>query len=232
MGRSAKKRKIQSRHGPPLPPRHKEVHGLRIIGGAFKGRRLVYNGFVTVRPMRQIVREALFAHLGDRIEGKIVYDLFAGTGALGLEALSRGAKRAIFVERHYPTLETLRQNVASLGVEGRCELVFGDCFVWGRRLETPADPTPWVAFVCPPYAYYHNQPQAMRELLTHLLDHAPPGSIVIAETDDHFRGDALPDTVPWHKRDYGQTVLWIATKEFPIEEVPNAEQGKTGGIGV
>lgn len=208
--------KGQHRKGPPLgplPPRHKAVHGLRIIGGKFKGRRLVYNGFVTVRPMRDIVREALFGHLADRVEGKHVYDLFAGTGALGLEALSRGAARVTFVERHYPTLQTLRQNVASLGVEDRCEVVFADCFIWGRRLQAPVDSTPWLVFVCPPYVYYHSQPAAMRELLARLLELAPSGSIVVAEADDHFRGDTLPENFTWHRRDYGQTVLWIATKD-------------------
>ncbi|MCS7237611.1 MAG: 16S rRNA (guanine(966)-N(2))-methyltransferase RsmD [Thermoguttaceae bacterium] len=213
MKRASKGQQRKSLVPGAIPPRHKAVHGLRIIGGKFKGRRIAYNGFVTVRPMRDIVREALFAHLAERVEGKHVYDLFAGTGALGLEALSRGAARVTFVERHYPTLETLRQNVASLGVENQCEIVFGDCFVWGRRLQAPVDDTPWLVFVCPPYAYFHSQPLAMRELLARLLELAPTGSIVVAEADNHFRGEALPENFTWHKRDYGQTVLWIATKE-------------------
>ncbi len=212
MSGRSKRHRLEARSWPSLPPRHKEVHGLRIIGGQFKGRRLIYNGFVTVRPMREIVREALFAHLGDRVEGKMVFDLFAGTGALGLESLSRGALRATFVERHYPTLETIRHNIASLGLEGRCELVFGDCFVWAKRLPAPTQSTPWLVFVCPPYAYFHSQSQAMTELLGHMLGRAPTGSIVVTEADDHFRGEGLPEFVRWHRRDYGQTVLWIATK--------------------
>jgi 16S rRNA (guanine(966)-N(2))-methyltransferase RsmD len=205
----------------PIPPQHRSVHGIRIIGGQFRGRRLIYNGFVTVRPMRDRVREALFAHLGDQIEGMHVFDLFAGTGAMGLEALSRGAKHVTFVERHLPTLQSIRENVALLGVEDRCELVFGDCFIWGKRLLAPPSSNPWLVFVCPPYAYFHTHRRQLSELLSKLLELAPPGSILVTESDDHYHGEDLPQLVSWEKREYGQTVLWIAKKPAdPLSQEP------------
>ena len=79
---------------------------MRIIGGKFRGRKLEYSGDLRTRPMKDRVREALFNLLGNAVEGKIAIDLFAGTGALGLEALSRGASRAVFIERHRPTAQT------------------------------------------------------------------------------------------------------------------------------
>src|SRR5438105_2010542 len=79
------------------------VVGLRIIGGSLRGRKLQYTGEARTRPMKDRVREAVFNLLGPSVTGSHAIDLFAGTGALGLEALSRGAARATFIERHFPT---------------------------------------------------------------------------------------------------------------------------------
>ncbi len=87
---------------------------LRIIGGKFARRRLKYTGDPRTRPMKDRVREALFNLVGPSVIDAHAIDLFAGTGALGLEALSRGAARATFVERHYPTAATIKENIATL----------------------------------------------------------------------------------------------------------------------
>src|SRR5919199_1250279 len=79
------------------------VVGLRIIGGTLRGRKIKYSGDVRTRPMKDRVREAVFNLLGPQVSGSHAIDLFAGTGALGFEAISRGALRATFIERHYPT---------------------------------------------------------------------------------------------------------------------------------
>src|SRR5262245_27839595 len=92
----------------------------RIIGGALRGRKLIYTGDPRTRPMKDRVREALFNRLSTSVRNKHAIDLFAGTGALGLEAMSRGASGATLVDRHFPTAELIRQNAASLGIEGLC----------------------------------------------------------------------------------------------------------------
>ncbi len=107
------------------PPTHKLRRGLpaeatgpvgvRIIGGKFRGRKLEYSGDLRTRPMKDRVREALFNLLGHAVEGKVAIDLFAGTGALALEALSRGASRAVLVEQHRPTAQTIRQQFHHIG---------------------------------------------------------------------------------------------------------------------
>src|SRR5882672_8353144 len=76
---------------------------LRIIGGTFRGRKLHYHGDPIVRPMKPRVREAMFNLISTESEGRHAFDLFAGTGARGLEARSRGAQPATFIERHVPT---------------------------------------------------------------------------------------------------------------------------------
>src|SRR5262245_4014790 len=119
---------------PPLGtgdrPGETPVIGLRIIGGNLRGRKLQYSGDVRTRPMKDRVREAVFNLIGPGVVGSHASDLFAGTGALGLEAISRGALRATLIERHSPTLELIKQNAAALGVAERIEARFGDAFLW------------------------------------------------------------------------------------------------------
>ena len=95
----------------------------RIVGGEFRGRKLLYSGDRRVRPMKDRVREAVFNLIGPAVRGTHAIDLFAGTGALGLEALSRGAASALFVERHFPTADVIRQNVETLGVSNRATIL-------------------------------------------------------------------------------------------------------------
>src|SRR5687767_11185885 len=87
---------------------------LRIIGGRFRGRLLAYSGDERTRPMKDRVREAVFNLVGPDVKEKLAIDLFAGTGALGLEALSRGAAEAVLLERHFPTAAVIGQNAVTL----------------------------------------------------------------------------------------------------------------------
>ncbi|MEA1929060.1 MAG: 16S rRNA (guanine(966)-N(2))-methyltransferase RsmD [Candidatus Auribacterota bacterium] len=107
---------------------------MRIIAGKFKGRRLKVLKGSRIRPTSDRVREALFSILGDKVVGSRVLDLFAGSGALGLEALSRGAKEVVFVEKARAAREIIRDNIISLGLEKECEFVPGDYRVALERL--------------------------------------------------------------------------------------------------
>jgi len=88
---------------------------IRIISGSYKGRRLKLVPSASVRPMQDKVKGALFNILGDRVKGAVCLDGFAGTGSIGLEALSRGAARCVFVDELYPAVKVLRQNVETCG---------------------------------------------------------------------------------------------------------------------
>ncbi len=92
---------------------------IRVISGSFKGRRLKLVRSPSVRPMQDKVKGALFNILGDRVRGAVCLDGFAGTGSVGLEALSRGAARCVFVDEFYPAVKALRQNVETCGAEDR-----------------------------------------------------------------------------------------------------------------
>jgi 16S rRNA (guanine(966)-N(2))-methyltransferase RsmD len=92
---------------------------IRVISGIYKGRRLKLVPSTAVRPMQDKVKGALFNILGDSIKGAVCLDGFAGTGSIGLEALSRGAERCAFVDEFYPSVKTIRQNVAACGADER-----------------------------------------------------------------------------------------------------------------
>ncbi len=96
---------------------------MRIISGTSKGRKLVTPKRYSVRPTSDRVKESLFNILGGEIEGKVVLDLFAGTGNLGIEALSRGAKRVIFVEKGRQALRLIQTNLNQFGLGDQSEII-------------------------------------------------------------------------------------------------------------
>lgn len=99
---------------------------MRVIGGEFRSRRLKAPPGDDVRPTPDRLREALFSILAPRIEGRVFLDAYAGCGSVGIEALSRGASRSIFLEKSRPALRYLHENIAALGIETRCEVHIGN----------------------------------------------------------------------------------------------------------
>lgn len=118
---------------------------MRVIGGEFRSRRLKSIPGLDTRPTPDRLRETLFDILGKRIEGAVFLDAYAGTGAVGIEALSRGAARVIFIERSKRAAEVIRENLASLGIENRALLVTAS--VASSLASYKAD----VVFLDPPY---------------------------------------------------------------------------------
>lgn len=120
---------------------------LRIVGGAWRSRRLYVPAGPGVRPTPDRARETLFNWLGPWIEGKRVLDLFAGSGALGLEALSRGAASAVFVEASRPAVQAIEANIAALGAD-TASLVRMDARHYLERAGDGFD----LVFIDPPYS--------------------------------------------------------------------------------
>ena len=98
---------------------------MRVIAGEFRSRRLKSIPGLATRPTPDRLRETLFDILGSRVEGAIFLDAYAGTGAVGIEAISRGAARAIFIEKSKAAEKVLRENLASLGIEDRSLVALG-----------------------------------------------------------------------------------------------------------
>ncbi len=198
---------------PQPPPDDKTVVGIRIIGGSLRGRKVSYSGdAVRTRPMKDRVREAVFNLIGDDVVGSYALDLFAGSGVLGLEALSRGSLRATFVEQHFPTAEMIRQNIAALGVAGQCDVFPANTFLWAKRRPAAPLDAPWLVFCSPPYAFYVERAAEMLELVRTMLDDAPPRSVLMVEADNRFDLGQLPTAVDWQIRPYPPAVVAIYRK--------------------
>lgn len=123
---------------------------MRIIAGEFRSRRLLSPPETAqTRPIPDRVKESLFAILRGNIEGANVLDVFAGTGAVGLEAVSRGAATCVFIERDRQMAAVLQKNIDALGVRDRCEVVIGDALGPGSLARAPRPLN--LAFFDPPY---------------------------------------------------------------------------------
>jgi 16S rRNA (guanine966-N2)-methyltransferase len=118
---------------------------MRVIAGKFRSRRLKSLPGLETRPTPDRLRETLFNVLASRIAGCVFMDVYAGTGAVGIEALSRGARRSVFIEKNRAAVGVIRENLAELGLESRAEVFTGKA---GAVLERArAD----IAFLDPPY---------------------------------------------------------------------------------
>ncbi len=204
----------------PKPKRGEitESSELRIIGGTLRGSKLRYEifqqgGDPITRPMKHRVREAIFNLISMDSAGRHAIDLFAGTGALGLEAVSRGSVSATFIEKHVPTARVIEENIKTLGLNDRTELLIRSAFLWGKRDLPSADfgirnsesnsPVPWLVFCSPPYSFYRERQQEMVDLISSILEHAPAESIMVVEADAGFDFSLLPGNIAEHRRETG-----------------------------
>jgi len=173
---------------------------VRIVGGAWRSRLLPFPAVIGLRPTPDRVRETLFNWLGQLMDGKTCLDLFAGSGALGFEALSRGAKQVVMVERDAKVARALRVNAATLNAEN-CELVAADALKFLDKETRRFD----VIFVDPPYDL-HLLPRVLPKLLPRLSD----DGMVYAESDSAL--EVGPEWQVWRSGNAGQVHYYLLRK--------------------
>ena len=181
---------------------------LRIIGGEQRGRKIEVPSGRGVRPTTDRVREAVFNLLRLLIANRPVFDLFAGSGALGLEALSRGAGHATLVESDLRVAATLRRNVQHLHYEQRTTIVVADVFRWADRFSRWPD-RPAIVLIAPPYVYFERRLQELQTLWTRLIERMPEDTAIVMQAPQDFRRELLPAGADWELRRYGQTQVVI-----------------------
>jgi 16S rRNA (guanine966-N2)-methyltransferase len=160
---------------------------MRVIAGKFRSRPLKGPAKLRLRPTSDPLRETLFNVLGPSVADSLFVDLYAGTGAIGIEAISRGAREVIFVESHAPTARLIRQNLESLGIRAGAELIEADAV---RALEVIAKRRLLADFIFldPPYEEAEEHLRVLEFLdESHLL--APYGLVIV----EHRRQMELPD---------------------------------------
>lgn len=183
-----------------------------MVAGTAGGRRLLAPPGRRLRPTTDRVREAMFSSLTsmDAIRGATVLDLFAGTGALGIEALSRGAASAVFVDADHAAIRAVEQNLATTGLGGNARVVHGDAL---RFVESTAE-TFDLALLDPPYSF-----AGWDRLLAAL-----PARLAVLETAVHL--DVHPPWVAVRSRRHGDTVVTLVRRRPGA--APDDEGGPAG----
>jgi 16S rRNA (guanine966-N2)-methyltransferase len=172
---------------------------MRVVAGELGGRRLIAPGGTTTRPTTDRVREAIFNSLGSAglLEGAVVADLFAGSGAVGIEALSRGAARCIFVERERAALRALDENLDALGLRDRSKVISADAVSAAASID--AD----IVVADPPYDF---------DRWTDLLERIG-ADLVVAESGAVI--EPPPGWTVWRDKRYGRTRVTFLERDLP-----------------
>jgi 16S rRNA (guanine(966)-N(2))-methyltransferase RsmD len=194
---------------------------MRIVAGTLRSRQLKSLKGLALRPTSDRLRETLFNILGARVEGSRFLDLFAGSGAIGIEAISRGAVSAVFVENHSAAVRLIRANLASLRIESGARVIAAEVAAAIRTLEKLPDTAFDFIFLDPPYAEEKQYEGTLRALDKSLL--AGESTIVIAE---HRKTFELPASLGALERvrilHQGDAALSFYRKRLPQDNLARA----------
>ena len=186
---------------------------LRIIGGKARGRRIRSVPGETTRPITDKVKEALFNIIGPDIQGASVLDLFAGTGSVGIEALSRGAKYVRFVDLNWQPIATIRDNLKSTALQDGAEVVRSDAFTF---IEQPASHRFDYVYIAPPQ-YKKMWSQALLCLDRHIDWISDDAWVIIQihplEYESVDEVQQIHNLVEFNQRHYGSTLLVFYRKK-------------------
>ena len=186
---------------------------IRVIAGSAKGRKLKMVPGDSTRPVMDRVKEALFNILGAAVRGCSFLDLFAGTGSVGIEALSRGAGRVVFIDNDRMAIQTIHENLALTRLGERAEVLRTNVFNYLQR----SHPEPFEYIYIAPPQYKGWWKEALL-ILDQKPTHLHPDGVVIVQIDPSEREEvALQVLEPFDERVYGKTLLWFF--ERPADEV-------------
>lgn len=202
---------------------------LRITGGTRRGRKLFSPPRDTIRPASDLVRQAVFNMLGQTVIGATFYDVFAGTGVVGLEALSRGARRAVFIEKERRNLALIRRNLDHIGFGPEGEIRGTDAFAWGRHYRHDQRPT--IVFLGPPYPDFETERGRLFELVETIQAKLAGDDVLVLQFPRRVSPGELPNGPGWRRiRAYGKTQvgLWSPADRAAMELGDETERHGAG----
>jgi len=188
---------------------------LRIIAGSLRGRKMTVVLNPALRPLADRARGALFSILGDAVPGRPFFDVFAGSGSVGMEAISRGASAVTFVERDPRTVGGIIEHLQRFGVADRARVLQSDAYRWGDKGALPAEPVN--VFLGPPYEQFVHHFDALHWLMQTMQQRMAVGSVLIVQSERTSAVAQFPRAEEWDVREYGRTQLafWLKPLEPP-----------------
>jgi 16S rRNA (guanine966-N2)-methyltransferase len=195
---------------------------IRIVAGSLRGRKVVCQHSADLRPTPQMVREAFFSILGNAIPDRVFVDIFAGSGAVGIEALSRDAKQTLFIERDFTLAQDLEKHLRDFGIFRQAKLYRTDAYRWIAAWQAPAEPVN--IFLSPPFPDLKERSEEFVQAVAALQEKVAPESVIVIQGE---RGSPLeedPTIAGWEERRYGRNVLLIWQKEEGRQETDVRDQ--------
>lgn len=199
---------------------------LRIVAGSLRGRKVQAVIHPGLRPTPQLVRQALFSILGDAVPDRVFFDLFAGTGIIGLEAVSRGASGARLIERDAKQASDIQKAIDQFKVRDKAQVLRADVYRWAERWSPPTEPVN--LFLSPPFPDLSGAKlDEFLALVASLNAKMPAGSVLTVQAELGFPTVRLPDPDEWDVREYSRNLLL-----FRVKPDPNAPAEVEFGYGV
>jgi 16S rRNA (guanine(966)-N(2))-methyltransferase RsmD len=183
---------------------------MRIIGGEFRGRKIKQPESADIRPTKDRIREAVFNMIAVSVPGAKILDLFSGSGAYGLEALSRGARKAVFVEKGKEGSEVIKENIRVLGVENKAEVVMADAFGFLEGIQGREEAFDLV-FADPPFGKNLAKKTLIKVNHYDILNHS--GTLIIEHHEDELLPRSEGDFSVLKEKTYGNIIISIYLKK-------------------
>jgi 16S rRNA (guanine(966)-N(2))-methyltransferase RsmD len=185
---------------------------IRIVAGTLRGRKLNFTVSEELRPTPQRVREAYFSILGNAIPGRGFVDLFAGTGVMGLEALSRGASSAIFIERDQTLSKSIESHLRAFELMRQAKIFRTDTYRWIAAWRAPAEPVN--VFLSPPFADLTEKRDDLVAAVQQLQAKVAEDSLIVVQSETGSKLEEIEPFAAWELRRYGRNELLIWQREI------------------
>jgi 16S rRNA (guanine966-N2)-methyltransferase len=200
---------------------------VRIVAGNLKGRKLSVHVNPDLRPTPQMVREALFSILGNAIPNRPFVDIFAGTGVVGLEALSRQAATATFVERDFRLAQDIENYLRKFKLTRQARILRMDAYQWMAAWRAPVEPVN--IFISPPFADLTHRAGELLKAVRTLEEKVAEESVIVLQSERGSPLEGHASLASWEERRYGRNVLLLWQKG-EAEAPDGADAGGYDGV--